>query len=88
MAIQSGQLTVTTSAQLVYQADADGAKIAIHNDQTGTADIFLGPAGVTSSTGFHLGAKEELDNLDMGPNDAIYAITDSGTVALSWIAVT
>lgn len=87
MAIESGQFTVTTSAQAVYTADDDGAWVQIHNDAA-SGDIFLGPAGVTASTGFHLDAKEEMGWMHIKAYDVIYAITDSGTVALSWLAVT
>ena len=52
--ITASVVTVGASAVVVVQADGDGALVAFRNESSG--DISLGAAGVTTSTGFHIGA--------------------------------
>ena len=85
MAITSNQVTCTTSATLIVPSDPDGCSVIVKN--TGDKKVYLGPVGVTSSTGFEL-ASTGTNTLELvlGPGEALYGITASGNCTVSYIA--
>ena len=85
-AIATGQLTATTSPQVVRAANASAKAVTITNASTkgGAAgtDAYLGVTGVSSSTGHYLppGA-----SVSISATAAIYAVTESGTCLLTYM---
>ncbi len=85
MAITSNQVTCTTAATLIVPADLDGCSVVINN--TGDKKVFLGAADVTSTTGFELASSGTVIlEIILGPGEALYGITASGSCAVSFIA--
>lgn len=84
MPISSAQITLTTSAALVHQADADGCHIVISNHEGTGSEAYLGAAGVTTSTGHRLDGKDSL-NIVLTPGAAVYGVAASGTISISKI---
>jgi hypothetical protein len=85
MAMQTGQTSVGTA--LVKLAGPFGAAATIHlhlHDNTET--VYVGPDGITSSTGLRLQKQAHID-LDLGQGDALYAISSAaGPAVISWLA--
>lgn len=85
MALGSGQASVSTTAVMLYRADGDGSIIALHNDGGGAGHpVFVGPLGVTVSTGLHMGGNESSEHIHLDAGEAIYAIA-SNAVAVSFV---
>ena len=84
MSITSAQYTLTTTAQLIHQADADGCLITIANHAGTGSHAYLGAADVSSSTGHLIDGKQSI-SLVLTPGTAVYGITDSGTTLVSKI---
>lgn len=88
--ISTGHVTLNSSTPtLIYQADADGAKLHIHNDEAqGGQEAYLGDASVTAATGLDLGPREGDVRIELSPYDAIYGIADSAqTPTVSYLVV-
>ena len=84
MAMTTGQATVGTA--LVQIAGPFGASATIHlHLHDNTENGFIGPNGVTTSTGYRLQKPVHVD-LDLGQGDALYGIASSGTHTISWLA--
>lgn len=83
MAVSAAQVSVTTTATALTTAETDsrsGESIAVTNTDASVA-VYLGPAGVTSSTGYKLAAGASIGvDLDLG--ETLYGITASGTVVV------
>lgn len=73
----------TTSAASIVAANPDRLSLMIHN--AGAVVVYLGPSGVTTSSGVPLGVGATLT--DTTSVDAWYAITASGTGDLRIIEV-
>jgi hypothetical protein len=90
MAVQSGRVTVTTSAtRLDASAESDynpagdlafsrvyGQSCLVRN--RGSVSVFLGGAGVAAGTGFELEADQSVA-VDLAGTDALHGITASGS---------
>jgi hypothetical protein len=86
MALLSGQVTVSTSAVLIHRADGDGSVVIVHNDGGGAGHtVYLGPTGVTVSTGLHLSGTESREQVRLDAGEALYAIA-LNTVSVSFLA--
>lgn len=81
MAVASAQVTVGTTATLVSAVESDfsvGSAAKVKN--TGAADVFLGGAGVTTTTGFALASGATTD-VPLGPGEQLFAVAAAtGTV--------
>lgn len=80
MATKSAQVTVShTAATLISQASS--GKIVVYNSD-GTNPIYLGGAGVTSSTGFEVLHGVVTQQIDLGDADdgELYAIAGTANV--------
>ncbi|HTZ13947.1 MAG TPA: hypothetical protein VMC78_10065 [Mycobacterium sp.] len=79
MAISTGQTSVTTSAVKLFQPSGD-APIQ-HALVYSSAAAYIGPSGVTTSTGFPIPATTvvqiPLTGAETGTAEAVYAITSS-----------
>jgi len=79
MAISSASITVTTSATLLFQADADGTEVVVfNNDHGGGHTTYVGPSDVTASTGLPVAAGSSL-SFRLRPNEAVYGIAETGS---------
>ena len=85
MAMTTGQASIGTAIVLV--AGPFGAAATIHLHLHDNSDsVFIGPNGVTTSTGLRLKKQDHVD-MDLGQGDALYAIADAaGPFTISWLA--
>lgn len=86
MAITSGQLTVGTSAVIIDGISPNPSRLHVHNNDN-SADLFLGNETVTSSTGLRLMKLDSIE-LIMNPGESLYAVSSSGSHAVSWLRQT
>lgn len=84
MSINASSVTVTTSATALASADSDQDEVLLTND--GAADIFVGPSGVTTSTGFPVAAGAVLA-ITVPAGETVYGIVASGTEDMRVLAV-
>jgi hypothetical protein len=81
MAVTASRVTVATTATVVATADADGGALLVKN--VGAATVYLGPADVTTATGFPLGAGEAWGEGNFAPGEKLYGIVATGTVEVA-----
>ena len=79
--IDSGSVSVTTSAAVVKAADATRRSLVLTN--LGTDYVFIGDSAVALNTGIRLAPSQAL-TLDKSPTAAVYAIATSGTQTVAW----
>lgn len=80
--LATNQATVTTSATQIIAARTGRSRVTITN--LGTTDVFIGPTGVTATTGQILvGTKGA--SITLNTSAAIFAIVGTGTQAVSFI---
>jgi len=77
VAVQYASVSVTTTATRL-SADDPNAQSILFN---APAVVYLGPAGVTSATGYAVTPGVDYA-FDLGDDDDLYAITASGTVVV------
>lgn len=83
MALTAGQVTAnSTSAVLLHQTDADGCDILVAADIGSGQHVCLGPAGVTTSTGYIFDGGRDI-HFTMPAGSALYVIANSGTCTVS-----
>jgi len=75
MAITSGQVNITPTAQEIIHEDLDGCEAIITNG--GSYDVMLGNASVTKNNGYILKSLATV-SLILGPKEAVYGVTDQG----------
>ena len=75
--ISSAQVSVTTAATLLVQADTDGCRVFIHH--SGAGSIWLGGDDLTSANGFNLANADGFIEIALPPNAKLYARTSTGT---------
>lgn len=82
IAIAAGAATVTTSSALLVAAAAGQRRIKIYNN--GSKRVFVGPSGVSSANGWIIdpGVDEELE---IGPNIALHAVSSSGSQEIRYL---
>lgn len=69
--------TVATTATALHASDADGQSLLVSN--VGAATVYLGPAGVTTSSGVPLAAGASVSINDLAAGERIYGIVASST---------
>jgi len=79
--IDSGSVSVTTSAAVVKAADATRRSLVLTN--LGTDYVFIGDSAVALNTGIRLAPAQAL-TIDKSPTAAVYAIATSGTQTVAW----
>lgn len=80
MAVKTKVTAVSTTAVAITSADTDITSkgfVTLTNNSAGT--VYVGPAGVTTSTGFPLKQNQVLANIEIKNNETLYAIAGSGT---------
>jgi hypothetical protein len=85
VAITSGQVNLTTSATLIAQADSDGCAVTVHIP--GNSSAYFGNGTVTTSTGFYLDKNAGPKSFSLTAGDALYGITTSGTVTVTYLRI-
>lgn len=80
MTLSQARVTVDTAADLIVQADTDGISVNIKT-AGGSADVFLGDADVTTSTGYPLNADRPM-SWDLQPRETLYGVVASGSVVV------
>lgn len=75
-AVTVSRVTCATTATLAYTAATGGSTVLLRN--AGAASVFLGPAAVTTATGWELVTGAGL-SVPLGPGDTLYCIVASGT---------
>ena len=84
MAVASVQKSINASTPtLIVQADVDGCIAYVHTQVT----IWLGGATVSSSTGMRLDSAAGPQEFRLQPNDALYAVSNSGTQTITVLTV-
>lgn len=84
MAVTSGQITVGTTATLIVSAVGNGERVHVFNE--GGASVYLGPAGVTTSTGYELENRSGIE-LVLEPGESLYGVVATGTEVVDYITV-
>jgi len=80
--LAAGQFTVSTTAGIAVPARAGRSAVTITN--LGTTDVFIGPSGVTATTG-HLLPGIKGASITVPTSAAIYAIIAAGSQAVSYL---
>lgn len=75
------RVSVTDSATLIIQADADGTSGSLKNAGAAAIDVEINDATVTSGAGFELESGDIL-NFELRPGSTIHGIAASGTVSV------
>lgn len=93
MAVTTAQVSVTTSATLICRNTAsvgadDSATLGfVVKNTTGTANVFVGPTGVTTGTGFQWSATDGPLSIDLEPQESLYGIVAATTQVLHVLGV-
>lgn len=84
MAIITGQTSVGTAVVKVAGNYGNAATLHIHLADN-TDDVYIGTSSVTTSTGLKLEKQQHVD-MDLGQNDAIYAVASAtGPFTITWL---
>ena len=79
----TGQATVATTATVIAPARPGRKTITIAN--SGTTDVYIGGAAVTTSTGFLLHTGTKGAGFTFGTEGPVYGIVGSGTQVVSYL---
>jgi len=89
-AFQAGQGTVGVAAQKLSALDAVPPVmkyVIVKADATNTNNVFVGPSGVTATTGFRLDAGEVTPPIHVDDVSKVSVIGDAASQGYSWLAV-
>ena len=79
MAVKVKSTAVSTTAVAITSADTDiTSKGFVTLRNFGEATCYVGPAGVTTATGFPLAVNATLANIELKNNEVLYAICPTG----------
>ena len=84
--LESGVTTVGTAATVIDTTDVMRWRLRIHNNDN-TDAVYIGGAAVTTANGLLLKKEESLE-LDMEPNDRVFAVSTKAGHTVSFIKVT
>lgn len=76
MAVTAAQVSVGTTATLLSASDTDnisGQALVVKVTSAATAPVFLGPANVTTTTGFEVAIGGSI-SLDLGQGETLYGV--------------
>lgn len=82
--ITTGQMSVTTTRQVLDGTSNQAYRLVIHN--SGSNTVYLGNENVTENNGFNLHANSTL-TLELPPLTTLYAVSGSGTHEVSWLRI-
>jgi hypothetical protein len=84
MALITGQTAVGTAAVKIAGNYGYATTLHLHLSDN-TDNVYIGPAGLTTSTGLKLQKQAHVD-IELGQNDAVYAIASStGPFTITWL---
>jgi len=83
--MSSRQVSVGTAAVALGEGMVPGSTIYIHCDNTSNHSLWVGPLGVTSSTGFEL-HKDATTTIHLPERVQLYAVA-SGTMLVSVLQI-
>lgn len=84
MSLTSDRTTVgTAEAVQIDGSSANPICLCLYNEDN-TKALYLGGPDVTTNTGMKLAGLERL-NFEIRPGNSIWAISDSGSHAISWL---
>jgi len=85
--ITSGQVTVGTAAPVQIDGNSvQWTRLTVHNNDN-TKVLYLGGSAVSTTNGLKL-LKEETIQIDLAPNESLYAISASGSHVISFLRQT
>ena len=85
--ITSGHVTVGTATPIQIDGNSvQWTRLTIHNNDN-TKVLYLGGSNVSTTNGLQL-LKEETVQIDVAPNEALYAISASGAHVISFLRQT
>lgn len=89
MPVYTAQHTLNDSTTVrICPPDVMPQRVSIHNAQhSESADIYIGNETVTTTTGIHLHTAVNQD-LILGPNDTLWAISNTATPVVHVIRIT
>lgn len=79
--IVSAQYSITSTAAVVVDAYEGYRNAFVHVTSNGAC--YVGPAGVTASTGLYIDKNSGIPQINIPPGDALYAVAASGTETLT-----
>jgi len=85
MAITNGQVSLTSAATLIVQADSDGCAVTIHIP--GNSSAYIGDSAVSSSTGLFLDKASGPRMFSLTAGDQLYGVSSTGTVTMTYLRV-
>jgi hypothetical protein len=85
MAITTGKLTVTTTAQAVDTSSSNPFTMILRNE-SGATTVHVGNSTLTAANGLSLEGKTVI-TIPMVAGDQLHAITASGTCDISWMKI-
>jgi lipopolysaccharide export system protein LptA len=80
----SRHFTVTSTRQLIVPIDGSAQEVHFHSS---SGKVYIGGADVTVDNGFIVDNGEKITML-IHPGDAIYGITDAGSVTITLLVLT
>lgn len=83
MAITTGHLSVGVTPLQIDGRSTNPSRIRIFN-ASNDKTVFLGNENVTINNGFGLVKLEQMD-LEMNPNEVLYAVAESAGAEIQWI---
>lgn len=88
MPISTQQFTIgTATPTLIVARDVMSQEVLIHNhEHSANSVIYIGNSSVGTATGLHARATETL-KLTVGPNDELYAISNTNNVEIHVLRV-
>jgi len=84
--LSNGRLTVGTVAAAIDGVYNQYARMILHNDDN-TDAVYIGAAGVTTSTGLVL-QKEQTIDIGLGPLEQLYAVSTKAGHTISFLRQT
>ena len=81
-----GRATVGTSATLIYTSPPSRSQAQVRICNRGAASVFIGPAGVTTTSGFEIVAAG-CETVTPFKNDTVWGVVASGTNVIHWAEV-
>jgi hypothetical protein len=83
MPIQTGQVSVGTTATRILGTNGNFGHVILHNDDN-TDTVYIGGTGVTTTTGLRL-SKLEHHDFDIMPATELYAVSSKSGHILSYL---
>lgn len=84
--LSNGQVTVTTTATKIVDSDGNHKTTVYLTYLGGSNPAYFGDSSVTTSDGLMLPQDNRLHVIELPANSSLYAIIDTGTVTVTYLA--